>query len=489
MRMAQGMMGVAVLVAWVSAAGAGEVVSRKVELPDGTPAASARVLVRIGEAGGGLRTDVRVETDAEGVFRAEVDIEPNQPKGVRPGYIIVDAPGCALGVALLPLTDDLPPLRLSEDFQLTGIVQVQMGQPVAGVEVMVEFLSAGREADQWGGIWWINSPRQDAITPELVTTSGEDGTFVLRGVTVEGASRLEAACTPLATGWKGRRRAIPIEDNPQPPVLTVWPVIEVSGTVRDALSDEPIPGAQVLLSASPRLSTGEAGPVEADEEGRFAFREVRASKRLRIIGRDKNHAEGQIEIPPDQSTGDAILPLKPVAPVTGRLIDQDTGQPPNVPQVLVMFIYGSPTPDAGMFPSQRGIAVREDGTFAFRPAVGTNTVYVRGGTYEIAEPMTVEMPPEGLGDLLIPARRRPGYLLRFEADDPARLRSARVEYRGRDGRVMQGSMLSSTGFWSRGAPRWGAELELRLMSKDEELLPWTKVTAQPGDDPQVIHIP
>jgi hypothetical protein len=231
-----------------------------------------------------------------------------------------------------------------------------------------------------------------------------------------------------ATMWRK------VSDKAEAP--TPIPVRSVTGYVRDAVTKKPIAGAEVVLDTAPRFYQEDETKWKTvtDARGRFEIENLRGDWLSRIYAAALvvKHADYPTHYSPlfttesGEKTGelprveDRVIELAPFVTVSGRVIDEATGQvPAEAGRIGIMLTYRGGGDIGHEIEVPEGVAtvqVRADGTFTVRTLPGYNTVqgsenYSRsdgcGKCYELAtgpNPMRVAVPQQGLSDLIIKVR-------------------------------------------------------------------------------------
>lgn len=411
---------------------------RQVLLPDGAPAVGAKVTARFfkktipqktpNRRQARTQVDVLQEfstlTDNRGFYEFTIELADLER---RFGFLVIDAPDCALTVApLYPLWGHrmdwghhmdwgqpirYEPIRLIKNYDLTGRVENEAGQPVGGVKVLY-------------ATYQLNWPASGVFTPQLITYSDADGDFTLRGVSFDDTStnrynlmicalqEVQEDGTKLkalwagGVPWKPNRRLLPHpEKEPfptQPLHIMMRPTITVQGQVIQDSGEAPptppqtkvIPKIIPVADAQVELDLGDfkfisISPAQTGPDGRFEFKNVPVlsvlsdtddNKRLvglRLTARHPQFSSVSTEVirtwlkEPVLSQYDVCLPLRPYIKVTGRIIDIHTGKAPFYPPY---FSYSRAERDSKS-PYHGGGAspvVAADGSFNTRLPAGLN---------------------------------------------------------------------------------------------------------------------
>jgi RNA polymerase sigma factor (sigma-70 family) len=340
---------------------AARTVTGKVVGPDGR-AVSGAELVSVSEAG----PKVVGRTAEDGAFSVPV------PAGR--GYLVPRATGLA-PAEFQPVTAAAAPVtfRLVKDTPVRGRVIDTQGQPVAGARVavlMVEgfegdsldgFLAAWRRRQpgetppaRWSA-WFPPGDRRSPAGTFLDAVTDKDGRFAIDGVGPERFTRLAVAGPGVAAAQvavltrsgfdpgpynrdtlellKGPL-AIPGGDNPvlHGPDATVVAEADkpLRGVVTDPVTGKPWAGLAVGLERQGLV--GRMLAATTDEAGRFDLRGARKAARYEltvhsdpargVLGRTVTLADT-----PGYAPIAAELPLARGVVITGRLLDDRTGQP------------------------------------------------------------------------------------------------------------------------------------------------------------------
>jgi|GEM_PF-2201209 len=444
-------------------------IARQVLLPDGKPAAGARVLIRTQGDDSCLLQEIETKTGPDGMVRAVVRYHPPEmpfsPFGpVSNGYLMVDAPGCALGFGKLfggtpgggamrpgmmppppamfpggvpptragepPAVGGGAPLQLSPTYQNTGVViDGETKQPVAGATVFpVALVKSVPVNFLWAGF----------MTKELVTTTGADGSFILRGVTAESlggmgppymAGTVPAGLVAYAT--VGERTLVGENDRfiyaPQPrggPVeIALQPTVTIEGRVMNGQTNKPVSGIKVHLEGTSTWINC-LPAVLTDAEGGYRFTAVIPGPRVYALAKDARYTTGWVlatERRRDGAAGPVTAPaiaIRPMGPaITIQVVDAVTGEPPtSILQLAAELEEGMFDDALGWIGSQRiTVPVKPDGTASVTMPLGETDVNVWGEGYHGGS--TVEVPAAG-NKATVPIERTHGLLMRFTTTNP-----------------------------------------------------------------------
>jgi len=444
-------------------------ISRQVLLPDGKPAAGVRVLIRTQADDNCLLQEIETKTGPDGMVRAVVRYHPPEmpfsPFGpVSNGYLMVDAPGCALAFGKLfggtpgggamrpgmmppppamipggapptraggsPVVGGGAPLQLVPAYQNTGVVVTgENKQPVAGATVFpVALVKSVPVNFLWAGF----------MTKELVTTTGPDGTFTLRGVTAESlggmgppymAGTVPAGLVAYAT--VGERTLVGENDrfvySPQPrggPVeIALQPTVTLEGRVMNGRTNKPVAGIRVHLEGSSTWINC-LPAVITDAEGDYQFTAVLPGPRVYALARDANYTIGWV-LATGRGRGDAAgsiaapaIAIRPMGPpITIRVVDEITGKPPtSILELAAELEEGMFDDDLGWIGSQRiTVPVKPDGTATVTMPLGETNVNVWGEGYHGGS--TIEVPAAD-NKAIVPVERTHGLLMHFTTTNP-----------------------------------------------------------------------
>ena len=278
----------------------GVLLSGRILGPDGKGVASASISLldrnkqndygfNFGNAPGA--TQAEAETDDDGNFNIE---------GVRLGEYSLEANanGFVKASTSLDLVAGRPDhrvdLHLATGASVSGVVRDESGKPLPGSKVVL-VRARGFSTYQWN---------HDRIM-EKGTPVGEDGSFVLSGLSTEGKWRVAAAAPGFA---RGRSTNV----NPGANVdIELSPRMELSGTVVDA-AGEPVANAELSMmtkSADRNRDMFNRDQATSDEEGNFLFKELKqGTYRLEV-----SSAAGVTDVDPIE-IGPENMPLKVVLP-------------------------------------------------------------------------------------------------------------------------------------------------------------------------------
>lgn len=375
------------------AAAADFTLTRKVQLPDGTPAAN--LPVRLLLFGTEVR-DITLRTDAAGTLTLTIPEAELAGRAYPQGYLYISAPGAATVIAQLALPsgermipggmpagppplpgmpgmmmpgarpDPNAPLRLPPAFEQPGIVVDHKGNPVAGATVEV---SEAQVQPYAGGIP-VNFQAENFAIPALSTVTAADGTFRLPGLYVESSPGvlLDRSLCSVRAVWEAPDGRIWLGGNPRFLIysksntvpdpngdrwkIEVAPTLSVGGRVVDSVTGKPIAGITVSLLARSDLLVGRCLPVRTDDAGRYLFPAVPQGQLLLAVVKPQGdqYSGGWVQLTerrrlgiPAEDAPAAVtardIELRPLIRFKGSLRDKTTGKAPGFP-VLLTVEYG-----------------------------------------------------------------------------------------------------------------------------------------------------
>lgn len=481
-------------------------VERQILLPDGKPAAQARVLVRtFGRQGQPVR-ETWLTTNADGVFAGQVDLESPQSPGERWGYLMVDTPGCALTFAELPTMPhfDNSPLRLTPAYTHTVSVMDQgLKQPLEGARVFISGFTDGKI-----GGWAVNVPNLGLTTEQLVGVSGKDGSLTFRGVDIERASFVRAGLIATAESSQGLMRGTaeptfrstgsPAPAKPdQPTVIWLNPSTSVRGKVVDAVTGKPVQGASIKLVSDPGIAAATMKRESSNDQGEFEFKDAPSALLLLVEVTHSSYGitwsrigEERRAIGPIQQSGILTLSLRPWTEVAGKVVEEESGTPALTPiEVGSVYEVGY---DNGGVRCGRGhsdvVALSSDGRFRLRLPVGSNRLWALGKGYRCF--LDLEAKANQTEEVEMKLRKVPGCLIRLTGN-PETMKKCFIYIKMKYGR--EGSAGSypqiADGYWFWPASNWGEKLQLRIETNQKaEVLPWTELVADAAQWPFVVEV-
>lgn len=480
-----------------------KLVERTVLLPDGQPAAGLKVIIRTFGPGGIGVTDYEATTDEQGRFAREVPVEVvkfDPMNQWRDGYVLIAAPGCALALAVLdpsarltgwhgpsPTTE----LKLKPAFAVAGQVLGPDKTPVAGATVTIHHLGGGLGQP----LWHLNSPEKQVTTPQASATTGGDGRFVLPGLWAEKDDLLSGYCEARAPGLKTVDQPY-FNCNPrfvQPLNLTLAPTFTVRARVLDP-AGKPVAGATVTPYGEPWAAIKRAGVQTTGADGTCAWADQPRFRELCLQALHPDFAMGEAPVSLKEAEAFAEVYLRALAPLAGRIVEAETGQAPAVLPAYVSAQYQGPRSTSYEMNSIPGASVRgpvqPDGTFTLRTAVGSNRVRIENSLYEEPRYFSVDVPAAGLTAAEIRVTKRLVFFVQFTADDPAKLAGLNLRFRQTpEGQPTNPAPGIINGRWVWTTKAWGDKVEIEVTQKGQVVVPWTTVTADPANWPQLVNIP
>ncbi len=514
-----------------ASAGADELAGR-VFLPDGRPAVGAKIIARnIGPRFPPRRPgdDVTTVTDEMGNFAATVTpivLVAADGRWNRP-YILIDAPGCAL--CFMSMTEAVKTqsvngiagrygavVRLQPAFTFQGMVVGPDRKPVPGARVAVIR----------GTMNFVESSPLNIAglisTPQLVTQSGADGKFALRGLTgpapekadgylsIHSSSEISAVATIRGNLWAGTGYVsaplTPQGIKPDAPrKVVLQPAVTFSGHLLDAVTGKPLPNVEVSVSnGSPALVSS----VRSGVDGSFQVAAL-APAHLRLTQFGERAPDGRgnwwpnrvstevsrvEEIVGPQRLQNLVFRLPPIAIINGHFVDEDTGEAP-LTQDDVSATVETTTRDGWRYSPRPSFDYSRDGKFSL--AVPAGPLKIAAGVRKeyphaySSEPQTWLAPPAGLPDAVLKVHRNPGFFVRLRPRDekyPLPFGRYEVHWRRADGVQEIKEMQDEPGghYWFRAAKNWGEALEMRILRDKAEIVPWTRIVADSKQWPLVV---
>lgn len=415
--------------------------SRQVLLPEGQPAAGAKVAAHIMRSERNFDESPYAEfdtvTSANGTFSVQRDAE------YQYGYIVVDAPGCAPMFSSFRFDKDktyaaAKPLRLTRAYVLHGKTVDATGVAAGNAQISVNELNAQLDAARTISLsppeaptGWLSSRldfMDDAAAMQAFTTQSQsDGTFSLRGIDMEhpqgeftsvgliarvetektslgGAGHIEVATSDGTTSQKDSAF-----------VLALQPTTTVAGKIIDNATGQPLSGVKLQLRVSYNVLPQE---TISDAAGAFRFDVAPStltsflasygvfSDRLELTADTPDFASAEVVLLETQRRSgwkiwsgpekyrqsplpfhnflDDLKPIKnltlkmrPLVSVEGRVLDFDSRRAPTL-----SMIADARCEEASAQYKQigyaTGVKVRPDGSFSMRAPQGLCTFSFRG---------------------------------------------------------------------------------------------------------------
>lgn len=362
--------------------------------PDGTPAANAKVLVRVlHEEDGSLREDRQLTADAQGHVATTIQFDRELPRFLPVLYALIDVTDCALTLVSLterqrggPQNKEWAPrqITLRAPYALSGVVVGPDGQPVQGADVVVVTSGGGGMAPPMR----FNYPSANIATPALQAKTDADGRFALRGVDVAGNSNrggifavavlAKAADGSLLAGDAHMNYNLPPE-RLREASITLAATTPLHGTVVDP-QGKPISGAQITLA--PRPGAFNRQPIylmtaTSAADGSYRIPGVPAIDELVAEATCPGYGKGWALIQegrtrPVDGEKDYRITLRPLVQVKGRVVDAATRKPvTGLPFSLIATYdrgYRGLNMNTGSLICETEMA--EDGSFALQVPAG-----------------------------------------------------------------------------------------------------------------------
>ena len=363
---------------------------------EGPPVEGALVTLSVSQ--GRNAGDARLEalTDGDGQFTLEV------PRG-RASSIRVEADGFAdwpgtrwdgpTGRAMRKLRNPAPvhlDIVLTAGGSLTGRVLDTDGRPVPGVEIEARL------------------QRQSALAGS--GTSGDEGQFAIANLA---GGRYDLAIgTDGVLPANGQNLQVDVPRQAGGTVqrdLVVIAARRVTGTV---MIDDQTPaigahvwlfgGGSVLRSAR---QSGRTLETWTDTSGRFALFDVPADRGVTVRAKLRDQEADPYRLPDDASGDGLLLVLAPTSIVSGRVLDQRTGQP--IARAAVYLRPGKVGPGGR---NQYRVNTNAEGRYTIYSVLpGEWTIFAAKGGYLAAKQETITL--ERAGDRTVDLELDPGIVL------------------------------------------------------------------------------
>ncbi len=509
--------------ATLSALAAGDDFARgRILLPDGSPAANARIHAVFFPRETAPR-DASTKTDADGRFEIATKVSRGEER-----CLTIDAPGCSIFVVRLAspfravlVTNRFDPVRLTPDRPLRGRVIDEEGRPVPVARVSTATLQPHS---------YMPFPLVGAapgIWPELGAITAKDGSFVLRGIDVPAQSGLMADHVRLVVETRDRRHGSSAEttfsrlprDDGSPatnPVVVVHPDFAVAGRVVDELTGKPVDGARIAARGTGAMRFE---PVVTGAKGLFSFRRIPSFARLQLDVSHRDHAPTVVQqttsgpsVTQRESTNTFEIRLGTYVEFSGRIVDAETKGATLVPvewsasmeRALTNGCVQRTVPADG----DSSAKLPPDGTFRTRLPAGRAVFQVEiayaAGAYRKAydHAFTIEIPRGGATNNVLELPRKPGVLVRMDPDDAGKARRSGpeknlvIEVREEHGNSY--SFAEDVPLWFYPVSDWGKAMETRMLRRttradgntdETEAQPWTRIVADPKTWPVTLRVP
>lgn len=509
---------------------------RMVKLPDGKPAVGVTVLARtfqyeestnFNNPTPTLLREYRFATDKQGRLAVDIPTAYSKEMGVVSlvGYLLLEKPGYAPAISAFTGPGSDPTIILEPAYTLTGTVVDTDKHPVPHATVTVHLL----ESQMVQGVLVLNQAAKGIVTPAFTTVTDETGAFTLPGLAA-GYNPVRAYVSASATlkgltlvGWTSQitfLRTIPPDafhgpvphiptgwGNPfTPAVITVLPALQVQGTVTDAVSGQPLPGAAVSAVGEPAWQFGNVKPVTTDATGHYMLEGIPASvTKLLIVAAHKGYAPergkaaglhvGTADAPGTMSETPVAISLRPLVTVTGTVTDKVTHRPPSAPFTLRAYY------DDGV--DTIPFSMTADGTDPWLPPTAPFSVQLPAGKTRLEAQVAagsgfgmldLTIPPTGLTDQRLEAWRSDGIFVQVVPNGVSMANvDVRVGVLSKPGTYMWTG--SDHGYWFFPVER-GIKVKVQVLRvttdpyREQPLSPWVGLMANQSlqDWPHVITL-
>ncbi|BCM88465.1 hypothetical protein IAD21_00298 [Abditibacteriota bacterium] len=496
-------------------------------LRDGKPVPAIPITVRLFDpATGMMKPPLRLRTDESGRVVAKVEVASARERGLAEAaarrvphdYLVIDVPNAPLVVA---------ELEAFRPRAFRGLSQITLG---AGAVLRGKvFRDKQGAADATVSLVSVNGlplndPKRSVETPQLTGKTLTDGTFTLRPLQLEGNAfaqenfRLSASAmaTLEVNGHRLRAGSNELEleaansaPNPQTSArLALSQTWTARGKVVNSLNNSPVSGVRVQALAE---SVWPIEPAVTNARGewqlsgipprfelyavathpRFGLAWIQIGEKLSSIGTKERQAK---------QFSDLVLPMRPLTTANGHIIDASTGRAPSLvdkdwpakPSLGALYEEGPTDSDYDRFARGSTTAtVGADGTFNLPVPVGENEVWPHVPFYDPLERgLQIDVPSQGINNLVVKVRRSPYFVVRFEAKDADDLKNLYVlDITTNPEGVSHGSdTLPASHLWASSAEKWGEEMKVRIHYGKDHTFDTTFI-ASLDNWPQVVRVP
>ncbi len=250
-------------------------------------------------------------------------------------------------------TRELGDLVLGPGWAATGQVLTPEGLPVAGAVVVPL-------PEPEGALVAPSVQSRIRPLPGFETRTGADGRFRLEHLP-PGPVRFEARAPGFATGRSAVARALEGEELSGIPI-EVEPATTLSGLVLDP-GRQPVPGARLRME----LGGNRFEETVSGEDGRFRFEAPEEAELVLLRASAPGFWPMSDRLDEEERLLPVELVLKPLAPVTGVVVDAAGGPVAGASVALVLARRSRIAGDPALEPAIARARTAEDGAFALEP--------------------------------------------------------------------------------------------------------------------------
>jgi len=187
-----------------------------------------------------------------------------------------------------------------------------------------------------------------------------------------------------------------------------------------------------------------------------------------------------------------VIKVKPLAPVTAVLVDAATGHPLPVPATLIAVADEGVRVGGDLVGRDTARGAVVNGAVAMQMAAGRNRLELAAPGYALAEESAeLFVAPAGVRNLTCKAVRQRGFLVTFTTRHPDGFFGTKLQVRTADGQVRTaGGVLAirPDGWWFAPVGDLGETVEMRVLRDGRDILPWTRISADPGPPPAAMRL-
>jgi type II secretory pathway component GspD/PulD (secretin)/beta-lactamase regulating signal transducer with metallopeptidase domain len=360
---------------------------------NGSPVSNSQVLVFCQNyRERSLRQVAKGRTDSGGLFTlGPVTALTEEDTGRRSYIVFVPADGHGLAwkqIRSYRQITDLLELTTCAPAEVVGTIVTEDSEPVVGARVWVRGIvlpEATEDPESRGNDFHTTAP-----LPGWSSTTDSNGSFRIPGVVDGGRIQLLVSHRDFATSIVYVKPGTNVE-------IKVLPAAAITGRVLYGRTGKPAAGVQVQAQAVERISIPGGmimswADTATDSQGRYKLESLHGVKHNVWAQADDLTAVAldSFELKKGQTRRAPDLLLVEGGYITGRVIDQETGEPVKPGAASDVAIHGPSRPRSGA--AVEHSHVREDGSFRIRVAPGRNYIYLRPGEGWRRQEATVTSP-------------------------------------------------------------------------------------------------
>lgn len=290
---------------------------------------------------------------------------------------------------------------------------------------------------------------------------------------------------------------------PYLPARADAPTITIRGQIINPVREQPVEDARIVLQGGTKGIDPLLPAIITDADGRFEFQNVPVDPPLYLFASRRGLSSIRVMLRDRRDTTalkpveNLLIRLRPVEEVKFRLIDEETGKAPTE-SVLFSALAMEQDEEGHVQTGYESSETTPATSFTKRVVSGPNQISFTPKFYILidAQPLPenrylINVPATYTRqqEMVLKVRKQPGFFLTIESEDTKWGKAPVFQVFTRD-EAGKDKLLGETRHrWFLPAAQWGDKMEIRVLRGEQEILPWTELTADAAQWPRVVKVP